>query len=150
MKPFISTNKIYGITVSKADENFIDECKSSLDEPHTIVFLKDKDSEPEGVLLLNNILKAIKIDSSKLLLIDVGVNSSLRLRSLQRIFPSIRNVLIFDVSPTSIGLNVQLPIYMLKSIGSLNVLRSDALSTLQENEPLKRLLWSSLKTIYLP
>ena len=75
MKPFINTNKIFRINVSKTDENFIEECKNSKVEPHAMVFYDGQESGGEGVELLNKILGAAKLDEKEFILIGPPTHS---------------------------------------------------------------------------
>lgn len=149
MNPFLSINKVIMADLDTADAGYLGQLADSHPDVGTAVFCSGMEEGSQEHQLLRQILSAVGLEAAgSYLLIDKSSRASVRLRHLQRSFPSIERVILFDVDPAACGLQVNLPPYRVVSIGRYTVLRSAGLGQLAARKDHKQALWKALKEMY--
>jgi DNA polymerase III psi subunit len=97
---------------------------------------------------LLNILKACKLSLNDVSIVNMEGLEETSYQQLIRDFTP-KTILLFDVLQTQISLPVHFPDFQVQSFMDIRFISSPALKILQQDEDLKRKLWSGLKQIFL-
>jgi len=107
----------------------------------SVPFLPD-----EELNFLTNILAACKLSIA-----DIGIlnNKNTELAELQNLISlESKNVLLFGVEPSAIGLPINFPAFQLQSFNNRTYLHAPQLGQIENDKPLKGKLWSGLKLMF--
>jgi hypothetical protein len=108
--------------------------------PH-LPFLPDQDLN-----FLTNILNACRLSLADIAIINFYQSGGITEKELRDL--SSKQVLLFGLDPTSIGLPVNFPQYQIQPFNKINYLHAPSLSELEKDKSLKQKLWLSLKTMF--
>ena len=126
-----------------ADDKNADLKVSGAGEKGIFLFVAYENEMESLISFLSKILEALKIDLEKdtcLTILKPNDNFSFFQNHQEA-----KHLFLFGVNPSQIGLNINLGNYKLIHLNKLKVLKSDALSSIQKDEKLKRILWNCLK-----
>jgi len=111
---------------------------------HAFIVCHDYDLSDENKALLENILKAIKLEAKDFYLCCLKENE--RLESRKAVAMTHAKYLIsFGVHPKFIGMNINPSLYKTMHFNQYSVLFSDLLVVLQKDKSKKTILWKALQ-----
>ena len=138
----------FDIYKTSNESNIINFLHTDNQKQTLIVSLKGNTLEKEQIFL-SKILKAIHYDiKSDVVLLEIGQSESIYFQELTKKF-DIKNVVLFGIPPTQLGLHFKIHQYQPLSIGDCTFLWADTLPTLMKNQGKKRQLWSNLQAMFL-
>lgn len=100
--------------------------------------------EGEKSIFLKNILKALNLSVENVLLASEQFIIYNHLFVLQKHIP-LKNIILFGVHPQQVGINFDLDKNNLHQINDLKVVMTDAISTIEASQELKKKLWTNLQ-----
>lgn len=115
-----------------------------------IVVLVDHDNAPilpdAELNFLTSILAACKLSLADIAIVNFHTADTALLKELMD--QSARNVLLFDVSPLSIGLPINFPHFQVQSFNQRTYVCAPGLSAIEKDKGLKMQLWNGLKQLF--
>ena len=112
------------------------------------VFLFYHQDDEHQLPFLRKILQAVQLDYDKDIL-SLSGDTSLTF-SISDILTdrATSKVIVFGFPPTQIGLHLNLPKYQAHKVGPCTYLFADALSAIEQQSNLKKLLWEGLQVLF--
>ena len=146
---FISTKKKYQISLTKEEEDFIEQFQSSASIIDTIVFVDKLENGSEEEKLVHKILSAAKLSTNQYVIVDKSKYSNVKLMSFdKRKFSALQHVISFGVPFSAVGLNTVNVGYSFFKLLDFEILLVEAVSVLIGESRKKGMLWSEMKKMY--
>jgi DNA polymerase III psi subunit len=138
---------IYSLNEIYNPNPIIQDNKSSIEYPLIIYVGYNKDDfPPELELLLTNILKALKLSFTEILVIYQEDILNKRIRNVKN--STINKVVSFGIQPQNIGFNVSKIPYEMMEFKNTRLILADDLAEIKNNSLLKQKLWIELQKMF--
>lgn len=114
-----------------------------------IFYQTDSPELPDGERdLLAKILKAVHLSLKQIQLVNVHTAAITKFKYLKK-YGKVEHIVGFGISPKALQLNFQMPFYQLANFKDCQFLFAHALHEIATDNVKKKLLWNSLKGMFL-
>lgn len=139
---------IYILDLNQAEIDWLESAVDQKPSCDTLAVFQGSGLGDNGMELLTKILAAAKVEVNDYLLLDKEAYPFISFYHLKQSFPKLRYILIFQVDPEKLGLQLSREAFKIFHVGEQQFVLAPSLDTLAKDEMSKRQLWTALKELY--